>query len=87
MKTDVNMFWQFHFVLNVAVGGLNGFIPDGGINHGGNPSFQKPWNNYDDYISAMNKFYNRVSDWKWTWDQEGENSALQIDYIRVYQKI
>lgn len=78
---------NFHFVLNVAVGGLNGFIPDGGINHGGNPSFQKPWNNYDDYITAMNKFYNRVSDWKWTWDQEGENAALQIDYIRVYQKI
>jgi hypothetical protein len=31
---------QFYFILNVAVGGVNGFFPDGAQNPGG-----KPWSN------------------------------------------
>jgi len=75
----------FHFILNVAVGGTNGFIPDGAVNRGGDPNLQKPWNNGDGYINSMQKFYNARGNWQWTWDVEGENNAMQVDYIRVYQ--
>lgn len=76
----------FHFILNVAVGGLNGFIPDNCVNRDGAPTLQKPWNNGDDYVNALNEFNNRKSDWKWTWDLEEDNAAMQVDYIRVYQR-
>lgn len=76
---------NFHFILNVAVGGTGGYIPDGAINRGGNPDQQKPWSNSDWYVTAMQKFYNARNNWKWTWDQEGDNNAMQVDYIRVYQ--
>ena len=81
------MLLQFHFVLNVAVGGTNGFIPDGYINRGGVPAFQKPWNNGDGYIAGMQNFFNARNNWKWTWDNEGDNNAMQIDYIRVYRQV
>ena len=74
-------------MLNVAVGTTNGFIPDGCNNRDGNPNYQKPWSNGDSYTTAMSKMYNSRSQWQWTWDSEGDNSAMQIDYIRVYQKI
>jgi hypothetical protein len=77
----------FHFILNVATGGLNGFIPDGCINQDGSPQFQKPWSNGDSYETAMSKFYNSRANWQWTWDNEGDLADMQIDYIRVYQKI
>jgi hypothetical protein len=77
---------NFHFILNVAVGGLNGFIPDGCINRGGDPALQKPWSNGDWYVTALQKFYNARGNWKWTWDDEGDNNALQVDYIRVYKR-
>jgi len=76
----------FHFLLNVAVGGTNGFIPDGCSNRGGNANYVKPWNNGDWYNLAMQKFYNARGNWQWTWDQEGMNNNMQIDYIRVYAK-
>ena len=72
--------------MNVAVGGTNGFIPDGANNRGGVSYFQKPWSNGDPYVTAMKKFYDNFKNWKWTWDSEGDNNAMQIDYIRVYQK-
>jgi hypothetical protein len=81
------MYVQFHFVLNVAAGGSNGFIPDGCINRDGDPAAQKPWSNSDSYVDAMSKFYNTRGVWKPTWDSEGDNLAMQIDYIRVYQRI
>jgi hypothetical protein len=77
----------FHFILNVAVGGTNGFIPDGCINRDGVPEYQKPWSNSDSYENAMRKFYDNRNNWKWTWDSEATNSHMQVDYIRVYQKI
>jgi len=76
----------FHFVLNVAVGGTNGFIPDGAVNRGGDPNLQKPWSNGDAYTTAMSKFFNSRQNWKWTWDDEGSNADMQIDYIHVYQR-
>jgi len=76
----------FHFIVNVAVGGTNGFIPDGAVNRGGAANQQKPWNNGDGYVNSMRKFYDARDNWKSTWDKEGDNNAMQIDYIRVYKK-
>ena len=75
----------FHLVLNVAIGGTNGFIPDGAINRDGVTKHQKPWNNSDSYELAMKKFYDSRINWLSTWNDEGDNAHMQIDYIRVYQ--
>jgi len=75
----------FHFILNVAVGGTGGFIPDNVVNRGGDSRYVKPWRNSDGYVNAMRNFYNARTNWLWTWDQEGDNNAMQVDYIRVYQ--
>jgi hypothetical protein len=76
----------FHFILNVAVGGTNGFIPDGAVNRGGEGRQQKPWNNGDGYINSMKKFYDARGNWKPTWDNEKDNNAMQVDYIRVFKR-
>ena len=75
----IHLHFQFHFILNVAVGGTNGFIPDDCIN-GGAP---KPWSNSDGWSEAMKKFYDDRTNWLTTWN--GEDATLQVDYIRVYQ--
>ena len=68
--------------MNVAVGGTGGYIPDGAINHGGR--YNKPWRNDQSWTDAKNGFYNNKNDWLWTWDEA--NSAMQVDYIRVYKR-
>lgn len=77
----------FRFIFNVAVGTTNGFITDNGVNQGGDPDYVKPWSNSDSYNNAMLKFYNARGNWQWTWNNEGDNNAMQIDYVRVYQRI
>ena len=62
---------EFYIIMNVAVGGVTGFFPDG---------FGKPWGNGSP--KAVNEFYDAMSDWYPTWD--GENSALQVDSVRVW---
>ncbi|CAN0420528.1 unnamed protein product, partial [Hapterophycus canaliculatus] len=57
---------KFYVVMNVAVGGVSGFFPDG---LGG-----KMWNNKDS--DAAMKFLEATSQWFPTWD--GKNSALQV---------
>ena len=62
---------EFYLLMNVAVGGVTGFFPDGD---------HKPWNNTSP--TAVNQFYDAKSSWYPTWD--GENSAMQIDSVRVW---
>jgi len=64
---------EFFIKFNVAVGGTNTYFPDGVGN--------KPWSNNSP--SAALDFWNARASWFPTW--EGENAALQIDWIRVYQ--
>ncbi len=59
---------RFFLVLNLAVGGVNGYFPDGD---------GKPWNNTDP--DSVNKFYNARNDWYPTWTQ-----SFQIDSVRVW---
>ncbi|XP_053646901.1 beta-1,3-glucan-binding protein [Cherax quadricarinatus] len=70
---------KFYVVLNVAVGGVNGFFPDG--------ITDKPWSNGSP--QAALDFWNGRDSWLPTWEQgEGrisENAALQVDYVKVWK--
>ncbi|XP_012945130.1 beta-1,3-glucan-binding protein [Aplysia californica] len=63
---------EFHMILNVAVGGTNGYFPDGTYN-----GKNKPWTNNSP--QAMEQFWNDHNNWHKTWN--GHNSALIIDYV------
>ena len=65
---------EFYLIINLACGGTTGYFPDGN---------GKPWNNGDPH--AVNSFYDNKAQWYSTWD--GENSALQIDSVRVWTYI
>ncbi|ELT92417.1 hypothetical protein CAPTEDRAFT_92778 [Capitella teleta] len=75
---------DFHFLLNVAVGGVGGYIPDDVINRGDNELYGKPWNNTQTQVEAMWDLWDARDRWLWTW--EGEDAAMQVDYIRVYER-
>jgi len=64
---------EFYLIFNVAVGGVSGYFPDG---QGG-----KPWN--DKSPGTVNQFWAARNAWHPTW--KGEDSALQIDWVRVSQ--
>ncbi|XP_062507118.1 beta-1,3-glucan-binding protein-like [Corticium candelabrum] len=63
---------EFYFVINLAVGGTNGYFPD---NQGG-----KPWSNLSPH--SVNEFWNDKSSWYSTWN--GEEAALKVDSVRVW---
>ncbi|KAK3879550.1 hypothetical protein Pcinc_015887 [Petrolisthes cinctipes] len=73
---------KFYFILNLAVGGTNGFFPD---EIPANPP--KPWSNTSP--QAFLDFWNGRDSWLPSWEQgEGrisEGAALQIDYIKVWK--
>lgn len=63
---------EFYIIMNVAVGGTNGYFPDGQGN--------KPWANTSPH--AMNDFWQGKNQWLPTWN--GTAAAMQVDYVRVY---
>jgi len=63
---------EFYLILCLAVGGQTGYFPDG---------YGKPWTNSDP--KAINNFWAARNTWYPTW--VGEDAALQIDYVRVWQ--
>lgn len=70
---------QFHIILNLAVGGTNGYFPDQG-----NQS-EKPWKNASPQAST--DFWNGRNQWLSSWNLNKNNSndaALIIDSIRVW---
>ena len=61
--------------MNVAVGGTNGYFPDG--------QCAKTWSDTDP--KAVNAFWNSRSDWYSTWDYPNTNqAAMKIDSVRVW---
>ncbi|XP_022117149.2 beta-1,3-glucan-binding protein [Pieris rapae] len=66
---------KFYLIMNLAVGGTNGFFPDGVSN----PD-PKPW--WNGSPTAPRDFWNARNAWLRTWN--GENAALQVDYVRVW---
>jgi hypothetical protein len=63
---------DFFLMLNVAVGGTNGFFPDD-INWG----TRKPWANNSPH--GAQDFWEGRNDWLPSW--QGDNTALQVDYV------
>jgi hypothetical protein len=66
---------KFYLIFNVAVGGVNGYFPDG---IGG-----KPWS--DTSSNAMSAFNGALPSVLKTWDLVGGESALQIRSVKVWQ--
>jgi len=64
---------QFYIIFNVAVGGTGGYFPDNVGN--------KPWSDKDPH--AVNAFWSAADEWYSTW--KGENAALQVDWVKVWQ--
>ncbi|CAG0884835.1 unnamed protein product [Cyprideis torosa] len=71
---------EFYIILNVAVGGTNGFFPEGCTNMG----YNKPWSNTSP--NAMNEFLSTKHLWYPTWNKETDpdQSAMLVDYVRVW---
>ncbi|CAG9560383.1 unnamed protein product [Danaus chrysippus] len=71
---------KFYIIINLAVGGTNGFFPDNVFN----PT-PKPWSNNSP--RAATDFWNGRNSWLPTWmlnQNEGHSASLQVDYVRVW---
>ncbi|XP_037961545.2 beta-1,3-glucan-binding protein [Plutella xylostella] len=71
---------KFYLIMNVAVGGTNGFFPDGVTN-----PLPKPW--WNGSPSAAADFWNGRNGWLPTWNldkNDGRDASLQVDYVRVW---
>ncbi|XP_055322082.1 beta-1,3-glucan-binding protein-like [Sitodiplosis mosellana] len=68
---------EFYLVMNVAVGGTNGYFPDNN-----NTIYKKPWNNTSS--SAMKDFWTHRDSWISNWHLENDDSSLLVDSIRVW---
>lgn len=64
---------EFYLIFNVAVGGTGDYWPDGVAG--------KPWSNTA--TNAGNQFYDAKGAWYPTWN--GDDAALQIDWVKIYQ--
>lgn len=71
------MTFQFYLLVNVAVGGTNGYMPDGVQNEG----YEKPWKNNEG--GSFEKFWSAKDKWYHTW--KGDDAALQVDSIKMWQ--
>jgi len=63
--------------MNLAVGGTNGFFPDGVSNAG----YAKPWKNTDS--NGPEKFWKAKNLWYPTW--KGDDATFQIDSVKMWQ--
>jgi len=66
---------DFYMIFNVAIGGTNGFFPDG-WDYG---SHNKPWSNNSPH--AAQDWWQARSQWQPTW--QGDKVAMEIDYIEM----
>ncbi|KAF9264998.1 glycoside hydrolase family 16 protein [Marasmius fiardii PR-910] len=65
---------RFYLILNVAVGGTNGWFPDGN---------EKPWLN--GATTAMRDFLLAKDQWYPSWPENLEKRAFVIDYVKMWQ--
>ncbi|EKM82304.1 hypothetical protein AGABI1DRAFT_124786 [Agaricus bisporus var. burnettii JB137-S8] len=74
--TNVTPFDQeFYLILNVAVGGTNGWFPD--------VQGDKPW--LDASQNAMRDFALAQSQWYPTWPTNVEDRAMVVDYVKMWK--
>ena len=76
------VMFQFHFILNVAVGGV--YFTEGCKNVPFNSSEprNKPWSRNDSV--QMKPFWQARDQWLPTWNASTDDNAMKVDYIRVY---
>ena len=65
---------DFYLILNVAVGGTGGYFPDACPN--------KPWLNNSS--QAAYDFWNHQSTWYPTWNAATNQSAMKVDWVKVW---
>ncbi|KAB2571124.1 Glycoside hydrolase family 16 [Lasiodiplodia theobromae] len=63
---------EFYLILNVAVGGTNGWFTDG--------KYSKPW--IDSSSSAKKDFWNARNQWYPTWEKNGE---MIVDSVKMWK--
>lgn len=66
---------RFYLILDVGVGGTNGWFPDGK---------EKPW--LDGSPTAMRDFWEAKDQWLPTWPQDIRERALVIDSVKMWQQ-
>ncbi|KAF8225474.1 concanavalin A-like lectin/glucanase [Tricholoma matsutake] len=66
---------RFYLILDVAVGGTNGWFPDGVDN--------KPW--LDGSRTAMGDFWRNRAQWLPTWPHNVNDRAMVVDYVKMWQ--
>jgi beta-glucanase (GH16 family) len=67
---------SFYLIMNVAVGGTNGWFPDG--------VGDKPW--LDQSPTAMRDFALKKAEWFSTWPSKPEDRAMVVDSVKMWQK-
>lgn len=65
----------FYLILDVAVGGTNGWFPDG--------AGDKPWLN--GALNAMQQFAQAQDQWSATWPESDEDRAMIVDYVKMWE--
>ena len=68
---------EFYLILNVAVGGTNGYFADG-LND------NKPWSNQAD--NARAQFWQGRDQWLPTWPTDPKQRGMEIEYVKMWQK-
>jgi len=65
----------FYLILDLAIGGTNGWFPDGS---------EKPW--LDGSSTAMGDFWRFKSQWLPTWPSNPEDRSLVVDHVKMWQQ-
>ncbi|TKY89369.1 hypothetical protein EX895_001900 [Sporisorium graminicola] len=68
---------EFFLILNVAVGGTNGYFKDG-------MGDDKPWSN--DAKNARAQFWEARNQWLPTWPKDPKQRGMEIEYVKMWQK-
>jgi len=66
---------RFYLILDVAVGGTNGWFPDDNSN--------KPW--LDGSQTAMADFWRNREQWLPSWPQNINDRAMVVDYVKMWE--
>lgn len=66
---------SFYLILDVAVGGTNGWWPDG--------AGKKPWLN--GALNAMEQFALAQDQWYPTWPADDDDRAMIVDYVKMWE--
>lgn len=70
---------HFYLILNVAVGGTNGYFSD---DDAATPN--KPWSNYG--ANPKSDFWNAKDQWLPTWPSDPKKRGMAVDYVKMWQK-